>query len=179
MHTYFFALFPDDVACDRIVAAADALQVARALGGRRVARPRLHMTAHFIGRFQQPASTVEAHAIEAAERVTCAPFEMVLDRAYSFPRGGGEAPGIFAPSTPPSALLSVAALLRDAMVGAANSPRKRAAFRPHVTWLYSRDRIVETAIAPIAWRVAGFALAHTIPGQQLYRIVRRWPLRVP
>ena len=176
-HTYFFALFPDDVVCDQILAAADALQAAQALGGRRVARPRLHMTAHFVGRYRQPDPNIEARAIEAGERMTCAPFELVLDRAYSFPRGRGEAPGIFAPSAAPGALLSFAAQLRDAVAAVASSPRKGVAFRPHVTWLYSVDRILENAIAPIAWRVAEFALAMTIPGQQRYEILRRWPLR--
>jgi 2'-5' RNA ligase len=176
-HTYFFALFPDDVVCDQIVRTADALQNAQALGGRRVARPRLHMTAHFVGRYRQPDPTIEARAIEARERMTCAPFELVLDRAYSFPRDRGEAPGIFAPSGPPGALLSFAAQLRDEMAVAANARRKAVAFRPHVTWLYSSDRIVETAIEPIAWRVSEFALAHALPGQQQYEILRVWKLR--
>lgn len=177
MHTYFFALFPDDGVCDQIVAAANTLQAGRALGGRRVARIRLHMTAHFVGRYRQPDPTIEVRAIEAGERVACAPFEMVLDRAYSFPRDRGEAPGIFAPSAPSGALLSFAAKLRDEMAIAADMPRKGAAFRPHVTWLYSVDRIEQTAIAPIAWCVSEFALAHTVPGQQQYKILRRWQLR--
>jgi 2'-5' RNA ligase len=134
------------------------------------------MTAHFIGRFQRPDQTVETHALEAGEHVTCAPFEMALDRAYSFPRDRGEAPGIFAPSTPPGALLSLAARLRDATAETENAPRKGVAFRPHVTWIYSRDRIAETAIERIAWRVAELALAPTVPGQQRYEILRRWPL---
>lgn len=157
---YFFALFPNDDVRDRIFAAAGALQLAQGLAGRRVAAPRLHMTAHFVGRYGQHDPAIEASAIKAGDSVTCAPFEMALDRAYSFPRDRGEAPGIFVPSEVPTALHSIAAQLRDGLAVAANTQRKGVALRPHVTWLYTADRIVEAAIDPITWRVSEFALAH-------------------
>jgi hypothetical protein len=112
-HTYFFALFPDDIVRDRIIAAADALQLAQALNGRRVVPARLHLAAHFVGRYRQARSRGRGARDRGRRCVTRAPFEMALDRAYSFPRDRGEAPGVFVPSGVPAALHSFATQLRD------------------------------------------------------------------
>ena len=178
-HTYFFALFPDAAALDRAEEAADTLQSLCALRGRRIVRARLHLTWHFIGRFAEPNPEMESRALAAGDRLACAPFVVLLDRALTFERERGSAPCVFETSTPPAALLSAADELRRAMGGAAAIPHADHPFRPHLTWLYSPDRIAEPlAIAPISWRAVEFALVHRVSGEATYRIVRCWSLKI-
>ncbi|MCB1573199.1 MAG: 2'-5' RNA ligase family protein [Dokdonella sp.] len=174
MHSYFFALFPDAATRDRIAGAAASVQQRCRLRGRPVDPARLHLTLHFIGRFAAAQADLEARAQAVGAAMTAAPVAFVLDHATSFARPRGKAPCVFGVGDGAARLGDLAARLEAAMAPANDAGRP---FRPHVTWLYSSDRIDGAcSIAPIAWRAQTLSLAHGIAGESAYRILACWPL---
>jgi RNA 2',3'-cyclic 3'-phosphodiesterase len=174
MHSYFFAVFPEAATRDRIAGAAASVQQRCRLRGRLVDSVRLHLTLHFIGRFAAAQADLEARAQAVGAAMTAAPVDFVLDHASSFARPRGKAPCVFGVADGAARLADLAARLGAAIAPASDDGRP---FLPHVTWLYSSDRIVGAyPIAPIAWHAQTVSLAHGIAGESAYRILASWPL---
>ena len=134
----------------------------------------LHLTLHFIGRFAAAQADLEARAQAVGAAMTAAPVDFVLDHASSFARPRGKAPCVFGVADGAARLADLAARLGAAIASASDDGRP---FLPHVTWLYSSDRIVGAyPIAPIAWHAQTVSLAHGIAGESAYRILACWPL---
>ena len=69
---------------------------------------------------------------------------------------------------------------RHALVLAGQGRHVARSFTPHVTVAYSHAALLEvTPIEPVAWRMDGIALVHSIPGQADYQVLARWPVPVP
>lgn len=180
MHTYFFALFPDAATRDRIAGAAASVQQRCRLRGHLVDPARLHLTLHFIGRFDAAQAQLEGRArgVGALTATETAPLAFVLDHAFSFARPRGKAPCVFGVGDGAARLKELAARLEVAMATRVADDAARP-FRPHVTWLYSADRIdAVQPTAPIAWCARTLSLAHGISGEPAYRILASWPLPV-
>lgn len=174
MHTYFFALFPDSATRDRIAVAAASVQQRWRLRGRLVDPARLHLTLHFIGRFEAAQADLETRAQAVGAAMTAAPVAFALDHALSFARPRGKAPCVFGVADGAARLENLAARLEAAMAPVNDAGRP---FRQHLTWLYSSDRIDGAyPIAPIAWRARTLSLASGVAGESAYRILARWPL---
>lgn len=174
MHTYFFALFPDAATRERIAEAAASVQQRCRLRGRPVDPARLHLTLHFIGRFAAAQADLEARAQVVGATMSAAPLAFVLDHALSFARPRGKAPCVFGVADGAARLAELAARLEAAMAQANDAGRP---FLPHVTWLYSSDRIDGAfPIAPMAWHARTLSLALGIAGEPAYRILASWPL---
>jgi 2'-5' RNA ligase len=176
-HSYFFAVLPNKSARDRAADAAALLITERRLQGQAVDRMKLHLTLHFIGRYDDPSAEIESIAIAAGDRIAGAAIALTLDHAVSFAKAFGRAPCVLATSSTPTALETMASMLRDATVHIAPAGQPSTPFRPHVTVIYSPDRIAEPVpIVPLAWPVMDVVLAHGTANQERYRIVRRWTL---
>lgn len=176
-HTYFFALFPEPSACQRIHQRAAALQARLGLRGQLVAPAKLHVTLHFIGRFGTAQPVLETRGFKVGDAVSGPMFAAVFDRALSFVHGREKSPCVFAAEDAAGPMHGLAESLHMAM----KSPSRLAAnadrFRPHVTWLYSADAIAgELAIEPLGWQAREFAFVHGIQGAAGYDIIGRWPL---
>lgn len=175
---YFYAILPEPGARDLTCASAALMKASLQLRGRPISARRLHLTCHFIGRHAGRSADLESRAIAAGDRLDAAAFRIVFDHARSLERDG-VAPCVFAASTVPPALTALHRRLRAAdddptPFAREASPR----FVPHVTWLYSEDRIHGAMpITPIAWEARRVVLASHADGDRQYRLLRAWDLR--
>jgi 2'-5' RNA ligase len=177
-YRYFFALIPNAEACDATLDQALAVRAALGLRGNLVSRKRLHVTWSFVGTFDEPHDEVEAAAIVAGDALGCHPFDISFTSATSFGRGKEIAPCVFVGESAPMEMLGVATLLRKAMEDAGAAREDQYPFRPHITWLYSPDRIRgDLEIQPIVWRATELCLIRSTSGVPVYSVLKRWLLR--
>ncbi len=176
-YRYFFALMPQPEVRDATIGAARKIQNDLTLRGNLIARHRIHMTWSFIGRYPEPRIDVEEAGVAVGDAVTCTPFEMTFDHATSFGRGEGNAPCVFIAPHVPAEMQRIAAHLRKTMEDAGLAGRDDFPFRPHVTWLYSPDRIKGAMrIDPIVWQARELCLVQSVSSVPAYRIIKQWPL---
>jgi 2'-5' RNA ligase len=152
----FFALWPDDVVREALTHWAERLH--QACGGRMTRPQNLHVTLAFLG-------DTEAERLDelkaAVARVTPRAFELVLDEPGYWKHNRIAWAGA---TKDPDALLTMVADLRAALLGA------RFRFDPkpfvsHVTLVRKGNSPPEVPrLAPIVWRVPGFALIRSVPG---------------
>jgi len=176
VHRLFFALWPDDAIRRCIADAAATLKADHAPAGRWIGAHRYHMTLQFLGDFAQlPASLVD-HACAAAAAVHTPAFALTLDRAGSFRNRA--IPWWLGCQSAPAGLQQLWDELGRAL--AKRGVRvPSGALTPHVTILRNADRALppSTAIAPIEWPVASFALIHSELGaRNAYTVLQEWPL---
>jgi len=174
--SYFFAVLPDDQARDLTYAAAGLFKESLGLRGRLVLPEKLHMTCHFIGRFAQVLEEVEVKAIAVGDQVSGKPFEITFGHALTF-EGTNAAPCVFASAEVPWALRGLCQRIGHLLDSTRKETHFSRPFRPHVTWLYSNDRIYGTMpMSPLTWSARTFALASGVQGVAPYRIIRTWTL---
>ena len=173
----FFCVFPDDAACEAIAVESDGLRVEHSLTGRALEASRLHLTLHYLGQHAGLRQDIVDGACAAAGQVSLSPFGITLARASSF--GGAE-------SRRPCVLLCpeerppVHALWRELgtrLMAAGLGRYLERQFTPHVTLLYDRIVVPSPPIAPLALRVNGVSLVHSLLGRSEHRILAHWPLR--
>ena len=112
-------------------------------------------------------------AIAAAGKVRSAPFELVLDHAAGF--HGREPPCVLRCSQLPAGLQALWQELQQALILGGLGAHLTRNFTPHVTLAYSRGALPQTVpIEPIAWRVEGFALLHSVVGGGEYHALGSW-----
>ncbi len=169
MARLFFALWPDDALRQQVAAQAVALQHAHEGGGRLIGQERLHLTVRFLGDY--PAGELDRRreaALGAGSQVAFAPFDLALDHAGSF----GRRTWWLGPAA--SAALTDLRAGLDRTLAAAGFAASAETFVPHVTIVRGALRALPPSpIAPLAWRVRGFALVESRAGQP-YRSVQHW-----
>ena len=130
----FFALAPDPAV--RRALAHESERLHAAWGGRRVQDDKLHLTLLFLDALPAPLPPpVVSAARVAAEAVSAAPFEVVIDRADCF--GRRVAGGV---------------------------PMRHERYVPHVTALRDPRRPSSHNVAPIRWTIDGFRLMASAEG---------------
>ncbi len=169
----FFALLPDPAVAEAIYGQSVLLDRVRGLGGELLEANRLHVSLHGVGGFfdDVPADIVR-QATQAADAVRCTPFDVVFERAMSFPSskayvlrvGGG---------MEPLQAFRLGLGIAMANVGLPAKP----GFTPHMTLSYRGRTVPEHAIEPLHWRVQEFALISSHVGQSYYEVLGRWPLK--
>jgi len=170
--SYFFAVFPDDIARDLTHAAAGLFGESLGLRGPLVAPEKLHMTYHFIGRFNQALDDLEAKAIAVGDDISGARFDITFDHALTFD-GTNAASCVFASADVPWALRNLCHRIGHPLHPTRKETHVSRPFRPHVTWLYSNDRIYGTMLmSPLTWSAKSFGLASGVQGRPPYRIIR-------
>jgi len=165
----FFALWPDDVARDKVAVLTEHFQ--GKYGGRAIEKESLHVTLVFLG--ETPNSYLSTLlAIDA--NVATPSFNLTLSRA------GYWRNGIFwlGPEDSPLALSALVVALRDKLKEA-NISFDQKPFVPHMTLL--RDAKCSDSpcvITPIEFSVQRFVLARSVPGSKAmrYEMVREFSL---
>lgn len=173
----FFALQPSVAACEQITALGQALCETHGLHSKLIAPERLHITLHHLGDHAGvPAGVVEA-AGRAAERMACAPFDVVLDHAVSFRTRRDKAPFVLRTAAgQEAALLDFQRELGLAMAREGLGHSVDARFTPHVTLTYAPRELPESAVEPVRWTVQEFVLIHSLLGKTQHRVLGRWSL---
>jgi 2'-5' RNA ligase len=169
-HEWFFAVRPSAADAARIHAYADGLLASHDVSGQRVGPDRLHISLDSIGH-DVDAAVLEA-AYRAADTVRLPAFEAMFEAALSFhPSNAFVLVG--------DGGLEAVRPLRTAL-GCALADQGfslRSTYEPHMTLCYDRDhRVARTPIAPIGFRVAGFALVKSHIGFSRHEVLRTWPL---
>ncbi|WP_114970227.1 2'-5' RNA ligase family protein [Rhodoferax ferrireducens] len=171
-HTLFFAIFPDADAAKAIAIQAAHLGRAHGLVGQPLLAHRLHVTLHDLGGYGELPPDMVKTAREAGDAVAAPAFDVVFDRAMSFPSSrtyvlcGGA--GI--------AQLTAFRQSLGLAMGHAGLPVKRS-FTPHMTVLYDRHPIAEHATEPITWTAKEFVLVNSHVGKGVHEVLGRWSLR--
>jgi 2'-5' RNA ligase len=166
----FFALWPDEPLQQRLA----QLQHLDGLAGkgRAVATHKLHVTLAFLGNVD---FSRRACVIEAADRVTCAPFNLSIDRLGHWRRPQVLWAGC---SSVPPACSALAGELGKQLIECGFQPEHRE-FIPHITLLRKVRKVSRLpAIEPLDWRVADFrlVLSRPVPGGVEYEIQHSWAL---
>ena len=172
----FFAVFPDPATAAAIAQRADQLRAAHPLKGRPLAPERFHITLHHLGDHAGVRRDIVAMASEAAEAVATPAFEVTFDRAASFHNGGNN-PFVLQGGDGLEALRVFQRDLGLAMARAGLGKHVDRSFTPHVTMLYDQRLVAEEPVAPVAWRVEGFTLIHSLLGRTEHVPLQRWSLR--
>jgi 2'-5' RNA ligase len=179
-YRHFFALRPEPHAIDAATRLAASLKAQLSLGGNSVNRNRLHVIWAFIGRYDEPREDVEVRAIAAGDAVRCQCFEIAFDYAASFGRGMGNAPCVFVASKIPQEFSRTGSILRMTLEDEGAAGPDAYPFRPHVTWLYSPDRIRgDHRIEPLIWKASEIHLLQSTSGVPAHRTIRTWSLQNP
>lgn len=173
IHRLFFALLPGEAICRRMERVAGEVVAAQHLRARLIRPSRYHATLHFLGDHPMLRHDIIQAAIAAAGKVRAAPFELVLDHAAGF--HGREPPCVLRCSQVPSPLLALWQDLQQALMLGGLGAHLTRTFTPHVTLAYSRGALPQTTpIEPIAWRVEGFSLLHSVVGGGAYHTLDAW-----
>jgi 2'-5' RNA ligase len=175
MDRLFFAIFPDPEVANQIARRIEGLRFVRQFAARPLATERLHITLHHLGDHAGVRRDIVTMAIEAAETITTAPFEVAFDRAASFHNGGNN-PFVLQGGEGLEALKTFQRDLGLAMARAGLGKWVDKAFTPHVTMLYDRNLIPEQVIEPVRWTVGGFTLVHSRLGRTEHIPLGRWTL---
>jgi RNA 2',3'-cyclic 3'-phosphodiesterase len=136
----------------------------------------LHLTICAIGYFPVlPEERVEA-ARGVAGRLVAKPFEIILNRARTYPNGKEKPPLVaFADSGVSRVDLFRYALIADLRRNGFSFSKKLP--DPHMTLFYDHRVVAEEPIDPIRWVVRDFVLVHSIYGEGRHELLGRWPLR--
>lgn len=178
VHRLFFALMPGDTVAQRIEAAGSQVAAGQHLHARMIRSSRYHATLHFLGDHPMLREDIARAAMAAAAKVQVRPFELVLDSASAF--HGREPPCVLRCSQVPESLQRLWHDLQQTLSMAGLGRHLSRQFTPHVTFAYSRGRLLEPVpIEPIRWRVEGFSLLHSIVGGGEYRILDAWRFQAP
>ena len=173
-NTVFFALVLDVDQSRPILDLQARLHAEEGLTGKPIDAARLHVTLHDLGGHDEPSVTFVDAARRAGESVSMASFEIVFDRAQSFPRQRGKRPFVLIGSEQSTALAALRHELGVA-ISAAGLWRHEA-LTPHMTLLYDARTVNPRPIEPVGWRVTEFALVQSFKGRGLHKRLGAWPL---
>jgi 2'-5' RNA ligase len=176
-HRLFFALVPPPSALDAIERVAEDLREREGARGRPTRREQLHLTLAFLGDFDDADAPVRALRAGTRAAEGARDFNVVLDRAGSFP--GARPPWFLTGKATP--LLPLQAGLLSALQAEGFRPKDAGRpFVPHVTLLRNGNGGLEaTPITPVAWPAREFVLVDSRTAEHRYVVLQRWPLSAP
>jgi RNA 2',3'-cyclic 3'-phosphodiesterase len=167
----FFALWPDEVAGERITALAR--DVVRRAGCRALRPENIHLTIAFVG--DVTADRIAAlEAIGAAAARESAPFVLLLDRLGAFRSTGIAWLGT---DVPPLPLVHLVDTLRQGLA-ADRFPVEQRSYRAHVTLARRCSSVAAATIVPVVWPVERLTLmaSELHPAGSRYRELAAWAL---
>lgn len=161
----FLALWPDEGTRSALAGVRDRWSWPP--GASPTPSERLHMTLHFLGPVAVDRLAALSAALASVDPV--GNFTLEIGRAELWPAGIA----VVCPLSTPQALLRLHAGLADA-IGKLALPVDERPFRAHVTLARRASRAVPPADGPaVPWKVRnGFALVHSVPGGQGYRVLQ-------
>ncbi|MDO8251126.1 MAG: 2'-5' RNA ligase family protein [Rhodoferax sp.] len=171
-YTLFFSIFPEADAAKAIAIQGAHLGRAHGLVSQPLPAHRLHVTLHDLGGYAELPPDIVKTAREAGDAVAARAFDVVFDRAMSFPSSGTY---VLCGGAGAAQLAAFRQSLGLAM-GHAGLLVKRS-FTPHMTVLYDRHPIAEHAIEPITWTAKEFVLINSHVGKGVHEVLGCWSLR--
>lgn len=171
-HSLFFSIFPDADAAKTIAIQAARWGREHGLISQPLRAHRLHVTLHDLGGYVELPPDVVTAARAAGAAVVAGAFDVVFDRAMSFPSSGTY---VLCGGAGTAQLAAFRLSLGQSMAKA-GLPVKRS-FTPHMTVLYDRHPIAEHAVEPIAWTANEFVLINSHVGKGVHEVLGRWFLR--
>ncbi|OYT93773.1 MAG: RNA 2',3'-cyclic phosphodiesterase [Burkholderiales bacterium PBB3] len=170
-YSLFFSLFPTPEDAAEISEINGALLRAQGLTGKALLPHRLHVTCHDLGNFTAlPQDLVDA-AIRAGDALAFDAFDVMFDRALSYPSAGTY---VLSGTDGTRQLTAFREELGEAMHS--HGLRASRSFTPHMTLAYDRRVVAEHAIEPVRWHAREFVLIRSHVGQGIYDVLGRWPL---
>ena len=172
-YSLFFSFFPPAQDIAAIAALTARLKQEHGLAGKPLLPHRLHITLMDLGNYQEVPDDVIAAARAAADAVRCQAFDLVLDRALSYPSSrtyvlNGHGQDL-------DAIRAFRESLRESVLAQGLCAGK--SFTPHMTLMYDPARIAEHAVEPVRLRVQEFVLIRSHVGKGIYDPLGRWTLR--
>lgn len=175
----FFAVQPDPAGVRDIRSLTTTLEAG--CGIREGWRPDkvLHISMQAVGRYFGLPKDAVAAAKRAGAAVKAVPFTVTFDRLRNLGRkGGGSQPLALCCGDGAPGLTALLHVLTEAMRAAWLRPQPPSAFMPHLSLLYSADRLPDGPLdTPITLAVRHFMLVHSVHGETRYTQLGRWPLR--
>ena len=171
-YALFFSIFPQADAAKVIAIQGARLAREHGLVGQPLLAHRLHVTLHDLGGYAELPHDIVKTAREAGDAVVARVFDVVFDRAMSFPSSGTY---VLCGGAGTAQLAAFRQSLGLAM-GHAGLLVKRS-FTPHMTVLYDRHLITELASEPITWTAKEFVLINSHVGKGMHEVLGRWSLR--
>jgi len=170
-HSLFLALVPSAHDAAAIAALGDRMNSQHALKGTLVDAPRLHVTLFDLGgHVQLPADRV-AQASHAAASVAAPAFDVVFEKAMSYPKGALVLCADDARNV--ASLKAFRQRLGEALADAGLKPSR--SFTPHMTVAYARRKLEKHALeAPVQWRAASLVLIDSHVGEHVHDVLARW-----
>lgn len=176
----FLALTPPVASWSRIVAIADGLRASVGLRGRPLSSRCLHISMQNLGAYFEPPNEIVAAARAAAAAISAPAFEMILDRALTFPRNAKTHPFVLCPGGEIVALMELHRALGREMARVGLNRWVDRQFTPHMTLSYDRQIVEERAIETVRWPVDELVLIYSLrgrgPGRNEHIHLGRWPL---
>jgi RNA 2',3'-cyclic 3'-phosphodiesterase len=170
LHTLFFAITLDPHTGTQVAHLRDELIEKDELKGKKIGTKQLHVTLFDLELF---VADKAAKARQAAQTVAMAPFEIVFDRALSFPSSQA-----FVLSSSQGSNTALAALQQDLDVAMKKQGlRAKAIKTPHLTLMYGGRTVAEHPVEPFHWTVKEFMLIRSHVGKTLHEPIGSWPLR--
>jgi RNA 2',3'-cyclic 3'-phosphodiesterase len=174
-----FLTYVDPDAAAQIARRVPDWRTRHGLSGKAVAEDRLHITLNHLGDHAGLPRDMVALALQAAETLAMAPFEVVFDRVVSFGGRPGNLPFVLRGGEGLAQLLAFQNALAVAMrrTGSRIGKWAESNFTPHVTMLYDSQSVAEQRVEPVRWMVREFVLVHSLLRQTRHEVLGRWTLR--
>lgn len=172
-HRLFFALVPDGVQQDAVVASMNPLR--DQFPGARWVRPqRWHLTLHYLGESASRRDDWIARASDAAAGLSACGFEQEFDRLRTLGNPRNPALTLSAGAASPG-LDAFWRTLRQHLLQAGFRLSARG-FVPHLTVAYTPPVPHLPSVAPVRLRFDKFHLLQSVEGQANYDRLGNWPL---
>lgn len=177
----FFGLALPVASRPRIVDVTDQFRAGLGLKGRPLSSGCLHISMHSLGAYFEPPNEIVAAACAAAAEVSASAFEVILDRALTFPRNARTHPFVLRPGDEIVALMELHKALGREMARVGLNRWVDRQFTPHMTLSYDEQIIREHAVETVRWPVNEFVLIYSLrgrgPGRNEHIHLARWSLR--
>jgi 2'-5' RNA ligase len=165
-HQLFCAIQPPAEATSHALDIRNSLCRDDGLRGTAVAGSRLHATLHPFGHFDALQKDYIDLLCRLLSTVEQKPFLVTFDLVKSY------ASLVLVPSVKNEALKAL-----SRAIGRAVDFKGNWTFSPHITLLYTQQKIADRRIDPISWTVNEFVLIDSIQGETTHNLIKRFPLR--
>jgi RNA 2',3'-cyclic 3'-phosphodiesterase len=172
----FFAVLPDAAAIEPIKLCTRGMRAQYSLRGRSIIAGRLHVSLLGIGDFAGiPTDFVKLLNV-AASRVEMSSFDVTFDRALSF-SGARQRPLVLIGDKGVEEMKALQQALITELQRTGLPLSNSRSFTPHLTLLYSSQKMTESSIESVGWTVREFVLVHSLLGKNKpYATLGRWHL---
>ena len=169
----FFAIHPTAPVTERVTQLALQWRAEHRIQGNVFDADRFHVTLLPFGNYAGLPLDVIDMASRAIAAITVPPFDVSFDRIANF----GQGIVVLRGSKDAPALIALRQKLVTAAWKAGYKGDVQRGYTPHMTLMYGDKVTPEQLIEPVTWTVREVVLVHSLQGQHVHRILKRWPLQ--